>query len=97
MEYFDLDGDGKIDQYEFTCALALLAEGTINEKTEFIFRLYDFNKSESLSKDELTILMTNVMTGIAKVSKSPIPKIAQIEKKSEAIFRTCDIDGNGEI
>jgi Ca2+-binding EF-hand superfamily protein len=50
-----------------------------------------------MSKDELTILMTNVMTGIAKVSKSPMPKIAQIEKKSEAIFRTCDIDGNGEI
>jgi hypothetical protein len=41
--------------------------------------------------------MTNVMTGIAKVQKMPMPKIAQIEKKSEAIFKTCDINYDCEI
>jgi hypothetical protein len=32
FKYFDMDGNGKIDSYEFICALALMAHGTLAVK-----------------------------------------------------------------
>ena len=61
---FDTDGNGSIDSYEFVCAMSLLSHATLDEKAELIFNLYDFDRSMSISKDELTVLMTNVLTAL---------------------------------
>lgn len=54
---FDTDGNGSIDHYEFVCALSLMSHATLDEKAELIFNLYDFDRSQSISKEELTVLM----------------------------------------
>lgn len=40
FKYFDMDGNGKIDSYEFICALALMAHGTlaVNSLNYLLFR-----------------------------------------------------------
>ena len=43
FEYFDMNGDGEIDDYEFNCALAMLIYSSIDLKSEFIFILYDLD------------------------------------------------------
>jgi Ca2+-binding EF-hand superfamily protein len=64
FDMFDMDNSGTIDSYEFVCALSLLSHGTLDEKAELIFTLYDFDHSQSISKDELTVLMTNVLSAL---------------------------------
>jgi len=75
IKMLDMDGNGSIDSYEFMCAMALLAHGTLEEKAQLIFGLYDFNKSGTLSKDELLALMINTMMSLNAMDgkhKSPM-------------------------
>lgn len=74
-----MDGDDIIDQYEFITALAFLCHGSLGEKAELIFQLYDFDKSQYISKDELTILMTNSLTALRCLTGQPPPTIGEIE------------------
>ena len=60
MEYFDMDGDGEINNYEFRCALAMLIYSSIDLKSEFIFKLYDFDSNNYLTKDEIINLVTTL-------------------------------------
>lgn len=57
MELLDLDGNGAIESYEFMCAMAMLAHGTIDEKAELVFNLYDKDKSGLLEKNEMDLLL----------------------------------------
>ena len=86
-----------IDQYEFTTGLAFLSHGSLEEKAKLIFQLYDFDKSRYISKDELTILMTNSLTALRALEKGPPPSIEEIEAKTEEFFRKADVDGNERI
>ena len=97
FEHFDEDGDGVIDQYEFTTGLAFLSHGSLTEKAELIFNLYDFDKSKYISRDELTILMTNSLTALRALAKGPAPSLTEIESKTKEVFKKADLDGNEKI
>ena len=71
MDMFDMDQNGSIDSYEFVCALSLLSHATLDEKAELIFNLYDFDRSQSISKDELTVLMANTMASFKSMEGKP--------------------------
>lgn len=92
-----MDESGTIDSYEFTCCLAMMADGGLNEKAELIFKLYDFDKSGSISKEELTVMMTNVLTSLHSMKKKPAPKLADIERKTNEFFTKSDVDRNNLI
>ena len=79
FNHFDADKNGSIDQYEFTTALAFLSHSTLEEKAELVFQMYDFDKSKYISKDELTILMTNSLTALRAMERRPPPSIEEVE------------------
>ena len=87
FKYFDLDGNGEIDDYELTCALAMLIYSSIELKTEFIFKLYDFDSNGYLTKDELM----NLVITMTLYKKKPVIK-SDIEEKSDEIMREADLD-----
>lgn len=94
---FDLDGNGSIDSYEFVCALSLMSHGTLDEKAELIFNLYDFDRSQSISRDELTVMMTNALAALKSMEGKPAPSIAEVEKKTTEFFVASDTDKNNVI
>jgi len=94
---FDSDGNGSIDSYEFVCALSLMSHATLDEKAELIFSLYDFDKSQSISKDELTILMTNSLTAMKSMEGRKAPTLAEIEAKTNTFFKGADLDMDNVI
>jgi len=49
FEFFDLDQSGKIDSYEFVCALSLLSQANMKTKAELIFNMYDFDKNRTIT------------------------------------------------
>lgn len=80
--------------------MSLLSHGTLDEKAELIFNLYDFDKSMSISKDELTVLMTNVLTALKSMEgKQPLvlPTISEVEMKTSDLFKKFDTDRNNSI
>lgn len=87
---FDLDKSDTIDSYEFVCALSLLSHATLDEKAELIFNLYDFDRSKQISKDELTVLMTNVLSSLKSMENKPAPTIQEIEVKTNEFFKQAD-------
>ena len=97
MQMFDMDGNGSIDSYEFVCALSLLSHATLDEKAELIFNLYDFDRSQSISKDELTVLMANTMASLKSMERKPAPTINEIEQKTNELFAKADTDRNNQI
>jgi WD40 repeat protein len=94
---FDLDESGTIDSYEFVCALSLLSHATLDEKAELIFNLYDFDQSQSISKDELTVLMTNSVSSMMMMQGKPPPSINDIKKMTDAFFDKADTNKDNAI
>lgn len=97
FKFFDMDNNGKIDSYEFICALALMAHGSLEEKAELIFNLYDFDGSKNITRDELVILMTNSMTAMNSMSNKAPPSIAEIERKTDEYFVKIDTNNDKKI
>ena len=42
FDYFDMDDDGEINEYELICALAMVVHSSLDLSSELIFKLYDF-------------------------------------------------------
>lgn len=76
------------------CALSLLSHASLDEKAELIFNLYDFDRSQCISKDELTVLMTNSLTALKCMEGKPAPTIKDIEQKTDKFFMDADEDKN---
>ena len=87
FKYFDLDGNGEIDDYELTCALAMLIYSSVELKTEFIFKLYDFDGNNYLTKDELM----NLVITMTLYKSKPVIR-SEMEEKSDEIMREADLD-----
>ena len=87
MEYFDMNDDGIIDNYEFKCALAMLTFSSIDLKSEFIFKLYDFDSSNYLTKENIIHLVITIFSYL----KEPLITTS-IEQKANEIIKEADLD-----
>lgn len=97
FEYFDINGDNKIDSYEFMCALTMLSHSSLEEKAEILFDFYDFDKSKYITRDELVILITNALTSLNALAKKDPPKIKEIEKETDEFFTEADLNNDNKI
>ena len=87
FDYFDMDGDGQIDQYELTCALAMIVHSSLDLRSELIFKLYDFDSNNYLTRDELLYLIRS----ISLANNSGLSNL-QIEEKVDSIIKDADLD-----
>ena len=86
-DYFDMDGDGQIDNYELTCAIAMLVHSSLDLRAEFLFKLYDFDANNFLSKDELIHLIRSITLS----KKRPVIS-ADIESRANDMLLVADLD-----
>ena len=86
-DYFDMDGDGEIDLYELTCALAMIVHSSLDLRSELIFKLYDFDSNNYLSRDEIIFLIKSINLA----NNTPIIN-TQIEEKVDSILKEADLD-----
>ncbi len=63
-----------------------MARGSLNEKAELVFNLYDFDRSKTISRDELTVLMTNCFTALKYLEEKKAPTVSDIELKTNELF-----------
>ncbi len=87
FDYFDMDGDGQIDSYELTCAIAMLVHSSLDLRSEFLFKLYDFDQNNFLSRDEIIHIVRAMI-----ISKGRPVIASDVESKADDFLRTADLD-----
>lgn len=98
MQMLDLDDNGTIDSYEFMCALGMLSHGSIDDKANLIFSLYDRDKSGLLDVEEMTALIRNSLSSIKAMDGQKDRAFpADINAKVDKIFKDIDKDSNKKI
>jgi Ca2+-binding EF-hand superfamily protein len=97
MDMLDLDGSGTIESYEFMCAMAMLSHGSLDDKAELIFALYDKDKSGLLEQKEATDLFNQSMASLNAMDAKGRPDKAAIEKKVADLWKSIDKDGNKKV
>lgn len=67
---FDTDGNQKVDAFEVFSAYAIISAGTVDEKCELIFPIFDFAGNDRLNFDEINIMIHSICRGVSKVCKT---------------------------
>ncbi|XP_067168513.1 calsenilin isoform X6 [Apteryx mantelli] len=57
---FDVDGNGAICFQDFVVGLSVLLRGTVHEKLNWAFNLYDINKDGYITKEEMLEIMKSI-------------------------------------
>ncbi|XP_057301219.1 neurocalcin homolog [Hydractinia symbiolongicarpus] len=89
---FDVNGDASIDFREFICSLSVTTRGTVEEKLEWAFNIYDIDGNGYISQSEMISIVKAVqkMAGAVddcRLSKSNVLKI----------FSKMDKNKDGEL
>ena len=71
FEIFDPRKRGKVDAYEFIAGMIMISEASLETKAEILFDLYDFDHSQTLSFDELIIMLRTAMNALCYMTNSP--------------------------
>ena len=77
-----------VDALEVLSGICMFCEASLAEKIGYVFTLYDFNDSGTLTPDELTILMRSTTRALAKIGGTPEPTVKDIERLCDEAFIT---------
>ena len=94
----DTDKNDLVDALEFLAATAVVSGMRTRDTLEFVLNAYDFDGSQELSIDEVTLAMKSTLTGLCKLSGERMPREEQLEIKAMNCFEAVvgmDADGNG--
>jgi Ca2+-binding EF-hand superfamily protein len=87
FEYFDMDASGTLDSYEFTCAIAMLVHSSTELRAELLFKMYDSDNNNYLSRDELVYLIRNYYLAARKKLIA-----AEVDRKTDEFLKLADLD-----
>ena len=63
FDCFDTDLNGLIDTLEWLVSIALVSGMNVTDKVQFVFSLYDFEKSGLLGRDAVCLLFRSAVKG----------------------------------
>lgn len=86
-----------VDLFESLAIFALFSSETYEVKIAFIFRLFDFDVSETIEPSELTMSVQCVVRGLCKMVNLMPPSYTFLENISKTCFQIMDLDHNSHI
>ena len=86
-----------VDLYECLAIFALFSSEQYEIKIAFIFRLFDFDLSETIEPTELTLSLQCVVRGLCKMAGIIPPGYGYLENISKTCFQIMDLDHNSHI
>ena len=66
---FDPNQAGLVHTLEVLAAMCAMSWGSVPEKIDFIFELFDFNQGGDITYDEMVILLCAALSGVVKIAK----------------------------
>lgn len=86
-----------VDLFESLGIFALFSSEPYEVKIAFIFRLFDFDVSETIEPSELTMSVQCVVRGLCKMVNIVPPGYTFLENISKTCFHIMDIDHNSHV
>jgi Ca2+-binding EF-hand superfamily protein len=93
---FDQDHSGTISFEEFVMGLSLLLRGTLLEKLEWTFSLYDINGDGVITTDEMFNVVSAVYDIVGKYAEPRVDETT-IRDHVSAVFQKMDTNKDGVI
>uniref|UniRef100_A0A6I8QZ51 Kv channel-interacting protein 4 n=1 Tax=Xenopus tropicalis TaxID=8364 RepID=A0A6I8QZ51_XENTR len=93
---FDTDHNGSVSFEDFVIGLSTLLRGTIQEKLNWAFNLYDINKDGYITKEEMFDIMKSIYDMMGKCTY-PLVREETPRQHVENFFQKMDINKDGVV
>ncbi len=97
FEFFDKSETGSVQSYEFLAGMIILAEASLKFKANILFELYDFDHSQSITLDELLVLMETAMNALCYLTNVQPLARDTLEEHTRRVFAKIDINHDDMI
>jgi hypothetical protein len=90
---FDTTGCGIVNLLEVMSGLCVMSQASVQDKAAFLFSLNDFNDQQSLSYDEVVVMLYLAASSTVLVSgKGVLPEENAMESVADEAFVSADAD-----
>ncbi|KAG0253862.1 Neuronal calcium sensor 1 [Mortierella polycephala] len=96
FDVFDSNKNGKIEFKEFIVALSVTSRGTMEDKLQWAFQLYDIDNDQRITYDEMLSIVEAIYTMVGTMVKLPVDEDTP-EKRVSKIFTLMDKDRDGSL
>ncbi|XP_077661643.1 calsenilin isoform X2 [Eretmochelys imbricata] len=93
---FDVDRNGAICFEDFVVGLSILLRGTVHEKLNWAFNLYDINKDGYITKEEMLAIMKSIYDMMGRYTYPVLRDDAPVEHV-EKFFQKMDRNRDGVV
>ncbi|EPZ35459.1 EF-hand [Rozella allomycis CSF55] len=92
----DVNRNGRIEYVEFIKALSTLSRGTLDEKIEMSFRLYDVDGDGYVSKDDMRMIIDAVHKMVSDIIRNS-QRDETVSGRITRLFTEMDKDGDNKL
>uniref|UniRef100_A0A8C6KGH2 EF-hand domain-containing protein n=1 Tax=Nothobranchius furzeri TaxID=105023 RepID=A0A8C6KGH2_NOTFU len=93
---FDTGSTGSIKFEDFVTALSILLRGSVTEKLQWTFNLYDINRDGHINKEEMTDIVRAIYDMMGKYTY-PVLKTDAPKQHVDAFFQKMDKNRDGVV
>ena len=94
---YNKEKENVADLYESLSIFALFNSDEFEYKIGFLFKLFDFDRSNTIEPDELVLTFQAVVRALCKLAGLPLPTMAYLEGLANALFAVVDTNKNKHI
>ncbi|KAM4644993.1 calsenilin-like isoform 1-T1 [Amazona ochrocephala] len=96
FDAFDADRNGALCFQDFVLGLSVLLRGTVQQKLQWAFNLYDINKDGCITKEEMLEIMRSIYDMMGRCTQPALRDCAPAEHV-ELFFQKMDRNGDGVV
>ena len=94
---FDSNKDGHIDFREFVCSLSITSRGTMEQKLEWAFKVYDMDEDGFITRKEMLEIVEAIYKMSQHNSLSVSGDVSTPEASVDEIIKRFDINMDGKL
>ncbi|XP_071359953.1 A-type potassium channel modulatory protein KCNIP2-like [Trachinotus anak] len=96
FEAFDTQNNGTVNFEDFVVSLSIILRGSITDKLNWAFNLYDLNKDGCITREEMTDIMHSIYDMMGKYTY-PNMKDSAAKDHVDSFFQKMDRNNDGVV